>query len=676
MTLLADWQIEEHALCGRKINLTTTLIHKESGVKHSYQKQHVGIDQEFEDSGMLVSGLGELELIADFTNTSGHQASKQLELHIHSSLMWSYKRLFSHFSEPSVDAEKGPIRLASGYRKYIEKRHDFLKSILASLPGVKIAPIQFDISDHYSMELSVDIILDKRMILPFVAESRNEIEYRGEIIKVPSYGLSSYGYDIRLSNKFKIADGRKRPGQDAVVDPAKNNSHQFFTDLEADSIDLLPGAFILAVSQEYINVPDNCLVEALGKSSVARDGIYAFVTPLEPGWCFTGDTKVALANGTSLSLKEMAEGAIKGERYFGYTVAKDGNIAIEELKNPRLTRKNAELVEITLDNDEVIRCTPDHRFMLKSGEYVEAAKLKENDSLMPLYRYVDKKGYESVSSPIYNKTRPVYVHKLSDDWNIRNNIYPCEQGHVRHHVDFDPSNNYPTNIVRMTDAQHHHIHETKEGYRAERSTIGKQAWHDYVASFSDNMDFAKIVKERFTRNSREFWDSEKHVETRATWLKKHKEPRPYRLKPFDRRVVQEFLIRYGSIRQAAKKLLTKADTLVRRFPDLIAAARNSGYIPLNHKVTSVKKLDYCEDVYCLTVPETENFALEAGVFVHNCGYVTLEIVNHSPNTVRLYAGQGIMQLLFHSNDEQCRTTYKDRNGKYQGQPKEPVVAKY
>jgi hypothetical protein len=87
------------------------------------------------------------------------------------------------------------------------------------------------------------------------------------------------------------------------------------------------------------------------------------------------------------------------------------------------------------------------------------------------------------------------------------------------------------------------------------------------------------------------------------------------------------------------------------------------------------------DVYCLTVPEAGNFALQAGVFVHNCGiivnvtpfepewegYVTLEFSNTTPMPAKIYANEGVAQVIFFESDETCEISYKDRGGKYQGQ---------
>jgi dCTP deaminase len=147
----------------------------------------------------------------------------------------------------------------------------------------------------------------------------------------------------------------------------------------------------------------------------------------------------------------------------------------------------------------------------------------------------------------------------------------------------------------------------------------------------------------------------------------------------------------GSIRGAAR-LLGCDRSVFRRFPELISAFQGRGkgfkaeepriqYGQLNHKVKSVRSVGGEHDVFCLTVPEAGNFALESGVFVKNCGiivnvtplepewegHVTLEFSNSTPLPAKIYAGEGCAQMLFFESDEVCETSYKDKGGKYQGQ---------
>lgn len=104
------------------------------------------------------------------------------------------------------------------------------------------------------------------------------------------------------------------------------------------------------------------------------------------GGCFAAETRVALADGRCLSFLELIAEQKQGKEHFGYTIRPDGTIGIERLLNVRKTKTKAEVIKVTLDNGEVIICTPDHRFMLRNGDYKQAQDLNENDSLMPFYR--------------------------------------------------------------------------------------------------------------------------------------------------------------------------------------------------------------------------------------------------------------------------------------------------
>ncbi len=103
------------------------------------------------------------------------------------------------------------------------------------------------------------------------------------------------------------------------------------------------------------------------------------------GGCFSGETEVALADGRNISFKQLVEEDSKGKENFCYNIKEDGSIGIERIKNPRITKNDAEVIKVTLDNEEEIVCTPDHKFMLRNGYYKEAQYLTKDDSLMPLY---------------------------------------------------------------------------------------------------------------------------------------------------------------------------------------------------------------------------------------------------------------------------------------------------
>ena len=139
------------------------------------------------------------------------------------------------------------------------------------------------------------MVKEKQMIKPF---EKSQIRKEGI-----SYGVSSYGYDARVSNNFKIFTNVNS----AVVDP-KNFSNQSFVDRKTDVCIIPPNSFVLARTVEYFKIPRNIMVICLGKSTYARCGIIVNVTPLEPEW--EGYVTLEFSNTTPLPAKIYAnEGA-------------------------------------------------------------------------------------------------------------------------------------------------------------------------------------------------------------------------------------------------------------------------------------------------------------------------------------------------------------------------------
>ena len=155
--------------------------------------------------------------------------------------------------------------------------------------------------------------LEKEMIKPFVSEQK-----KGNVI---SSGLSSFGYDARVSNEFKIFTDV----DSAVVDP-KNFNKNSFVSRKIDECIIPPNSFVLASTVEYFKIPKDVLVICLGKSTYARCGIIVNVTPLEPGW--EGHVTLEFSNTTPLPAKIYAnEGVsqfvfIKGNEKPSTTYAK------------------------------------------------------------------------------------------------------------------------------------------------------------------------------------------------------------------------------------------------------------------------------------------------------------------------------------------------------------------
>ena len=277
--------------------------------------------------------------------------------------------------------------------------------------------------------------------------------------------------------------------------------------------------------------------------------------------CFTGDTKVPLLNGTQKTLRELA---IDGKDVYVYSLDKDLNL-VPGKAIPLLTRRNADLVEVIISGGDVIKCTLDHKFMLLDGSYKEAKDLEKFDSLMPLYRsYQSRDGYERIRTVSGNG---IITHKM-----VAKQFYGKKKDtDVIHHKDGNWFNNEPCNL-EYKDAKLHNkehgknnfIFRTKEFQEKKMRTIKTRGY------FYDEK-FTESKKETAIKNLSEYNKSDKKKEQDK----------------FAGKRCKKYLIKYNKEKN-------------------------------NHKILSVKKLNYSEDVYCLTVEKYHNFVLSAGVFVHNC----------------------------------------------------------
>lgn len=145
-------------------------------------------------------------------------------------------------------------------------------------------------SDRWIREMA----LGHRMIEPF---AENQVRFAEDNKqRIISYGTSSFGYDVRCSNHFKIFTNINS----AIVDP-KNFDKNSFVDIESDVCIIPPNSFALASTMEYFRIPRDVLVICLGKSTYARCGIIVNVTPLEPEW--EGQVTLEFSNTTPLPAK-------------------------------------------------------------------------------------------------------------------------------------------------------------------------------------------------------------------------------------------------------------------------------------------------------------------------------------------------------------------------------------
>lgn len=507
--------------------------------------------------------------------------------------------------------------------------------------------------------------------------------------KLISFGLSSYGYDIRLSpNDFRVF--RHIPG--TIVNPKDFSPENLEpVSLKHDAFGdyfIIPAhSYGLGVAMEKLNMPRDVTAICMGKSTYAR--------------CFTGDTKVKLVDG-DFTFLELIDRQQRGDRLYGYG-AKNGKIFVQELFQPRYI-EDAETVSVELDNGELIECTPDHKFLTRSGIYVEAQHLTPGQSLYPIYN-CHSHGYPAIFDSVLadnlnSRTKAMkVVHRM-----VAESQFNGTDGLHVHHKDGDILNNHPSNLELLSPSEHAQRHNQEDQRHISGGLKFKELYNE-DPKFRDHINSGLHSKDSKLK-ALEGRLSYIHSEANREKLKNARNTRwadpVQRLKQSEvakngcgarkrrgditSQTLTSALLEAGTLRGAAR-ILNVDRSAFRRFPKIISNFKN-GKLAHNHKVVAVHQKKTVKPTYCLTAPESNNFALASGVFVHNCGIIanvtpaeagwignlTLEISNSSRADCRVYAGEGICQLLFFKGAP-CDVSYSDRAGKYQGQREQITLAK-
>lgn len=498
---------------------------------------------------------------------------------------------------------------------------------------------------------------------------------------VISYGLSSCGYDIRLGKDIYCL----KSSFGEVINPKRFKEqgyrerimdHRVYND--GDMVIVPANGYVLGTSLERFNIPPHLMARCLGKSTLAR--------------CFTGDVRVALIDGSRPTFEELTARYDAGEEFFYGYGFKEGSYIVQPLTFPRIVGENESVVEVVLDNEEIIRCTPDHVFLLRNGKTRKAGRLKIGDSLLPLYLN-DSHGYESVFNPLTRTWR--ITHRLVEEMLIRHGVWENrpDDFHI-HHKDRNKRNNVPDNLTRMHKSDHAREHnKDKDCGEIFRKLWADPVWREqHLRKMHSEEAGKKRVATMRRLSSTEEWQKMYKERNRLIWEKATDERRAAQAEiarainlrsDVTEDTLVQALLKEGTIRGAAR-LLNVDRTAFRRFPAIMEKFRQ-GELKNNHKVAGVRKVRGKHDVYCLTAPETGNFALASGVLVNNCavsinvtplepswrGQLTIEIGNSGPAPVGVFVGEGIAQIIFETLTARPLKTYADKHngsaGKYMDQ---------
>lgn len=376
--------------------------------------------------------------------------------------------------------------------------------------------------------------------------------------------------------------------------------------------------------------------------------------------CLHGDTKVKLTDNRDLEISKLYEEYKQGKSNYVYSVDSNGHFTIERINGVKISNYVNKLYKITLDSGESIKCTGNHRFMLRDGTYKRADELSVDDSMYPFYTRLDKDGYLEI---LDNQTSEyVKAHYLSSDYNERNNLYEFsmdpksyENSHdypcVRHHIDINKLNNDPTNITRLSWGDHGRIHNkglglkntlhTEESQRKahlwQSTERGKEILRDNgrntLSKLNYDEEFQKKAQAwKYTEEGHEFLSELATREISKKNNDKDFQDKAHRgrklkllsliIKDHGDSITELDYVKYSKEYGYKKPISLK--TLISSFGSFDNAKEMAKLY--NHKVISIEVVKYKESipVYDIMINnESPCFVLSCGIVSHNSGMHTI-----------------------------------------------------
>ena len=421
--------------------------------------------------------------------------------------------------------------------------------------------------------------------------------------------------------------------------------------------------------------------------------------------CLTGDMRIKTLDYGFKTVPELIElsGGNPDFQFFVWARNADGVQVPAVAHSPRLIRHVNEIVKVTLDNGQVITCTPNHEFMLKDGSYQEAEKLTVGQSLSPFYydEQFTTGGFVEPRFGVYDSEKGWQM----EHWLVYERYtQKSRKGMHVHHMDHNKLNNSPLNLELLSEAEHarHHminynrsekrVDDLKKSQKfiqtARKNAIARNATQSaLVSKLNSDVKFRKQISLGWQARSYAeiFAQGYRHEDITEAVLNKHRPGMVEKLEEIGCSIEEcrDMAIASGFIEQAQtyyawypiadlnrfkvkrrggiqfvnpQNLFTTFDKVLSNFASLDEIdsksweqhARVCGvYMTLdqflakidrplsvyfatrNHKVVSVETVSVeGEPVYDITVEEHHNYALEAGVYVHNCDGDTMSAHRH------------------------------------------------
>ena len=391
--------------------------------------------------------------------------------------------------------------------------------------------------------------------------------------------------------------------------------------------------------------------------------------------CLTADTLIHLANGHDKTIKSLVEDHQNNILNYVFSSDENGHIFVEPIQDAFKTKHVNQICRIVLDNDKEIRCTIDHKFLLRDGSYKEAQSLTKDDNLMPLYAFTGQNAFIIDTTMGLNgkyefirhndkKEHIEPVHKIVARQFLGKHM---PRMHI-HHKDCDSRNNYPENLMYLSAHEHMSLHRQLNNdiiqSGVQRKLIEDESYRYRMTEYFRTEQAAikrEESKKRF-RDTHPEWKTQLSEKAKLQW--QNEELVQWRREKTRQQIaLQKESGQFALVRQKAsitRQKRTKnnaikyyeyliSNNLHEQNEDLTLSsysqfrneyntgrlrkeqaptwqtlvgllgeqAINQWFRTYNHKIKSVEILNEEHDVYDLTVPPFNNFALSSGVFVHN-----------------------------------------------------------
>jgi len=512
--------------------------------------------------------------------------------------------------------------------------------------------------DHWIRKMATE----HKMIEPFV-----ESQVRNGVI---SYGVSSYGYDIRVADEFKIFTNV----YSAIVDP-KNFDPKSMVDFKGEVCVIPPNSFALARTVEYFRIPRKVLTVCLGKSTYARCGIIVNVTPFEP--CFSDDTEILTPTGWQL-IKEVQVGdLVMGMNGGGFA-------EYQPVLAKQVYDYEGELLHFEGKSVDLL-VSPDHKLLVNrrtNGRSNRRGAEKTGWRTVPAKDVFGTYNYEMLRAVTWQGEDPgehVFVNgerypiqaflRFLGLWLGDGSAYAVHKGnrtsgYIVQIAAFNHKRPYVQSVLNDLGVRYN---EMREGFRFYRKSLCEylepytRANNKHVPRewFKLSPPLIRLILEGLLMS-----DGNLQTQTITTCSKQLAD---------DIQILAFLSGQSAIVRRATEEKRERLlnDHIVRHNYPVYKVRLSSRQMTPKIVPSRHRSVPYSGRIYDVTVPNHLIFVRRNGkaVWSGNCweGFVTLEISNTTPLPAKIYANEGIAQVLFFEADEECEVSYADKKGKYQKQ---------